>query len=108
MGIFRRKAIAPEACATAPARGGKKRSTAAMVLLCAHCSLTVFGAIAALGLAAIPASIALGIKWVLPPFFLLGLLLFVTRPAFIFGNPPQSSAEARTPKTADNPQDVQG
>lgn len=81
---------------------GKKRSALTMALLCAHCSLTLFGAIAALAFAAIPAGIALRLRSTLPFLLVLGLVaLFMARPKLIFGPRPatcdaQVSTEAES------------
>lgn len=74
---FRRNAIACEACAKPD---GKKRSVVAMVLLCAHCSLTALAAIATIALASAPTLFGLGLEWILPPFFILGLFAFLVWP----------------------------
>lgn len=60
-----------EACASPR---GKKRGVLAMALLCAHCSLTAIAAIATVTLATAPTLFGLGLEWLLPPFFILGLL----------------------------------
>lgn len=80
---FRRKAIhSCEACASP---NGKKRGVVAMALLCAHCSLTALAAIATIALASAPTLFGVGLEWVLPPFFLLGLFAFLVWPR----KPPQ-------------------
>lgn len=66
-----------EACARP---GGKKRSVIAMALLCAHCSLTAGAAIATVALASAPTLFGIGLDWVLPPFFILGLFAFLVWP----------------------------
>ncbi len=76
---FRRHAAsAHEACAKPD---GKKRSVVAMVLLCAHCSLTTLAAVATLALASAPTLFGVGLEWILPPFFILGLFAFLASPA---------------------------
>jgi hypothetical protein len=62
-----------EACARPD---GKKRSVIAMVLLCTHCSLAALAAIATLSLATAPTIFGVGLEWILPPFFILGLFAF--------------------------------
>lgn len=66
-----------EACRTP---GGKKRSLLAMVLLCAHCSLTGIALVASVALASAPTLFGIGLDWILPPFFLLGLFAFLVWP----------------------------
>ncbi|HEX2021779.1 MAG TPA: hypothetical protein VHH36_03650 [Candidatus Thermoplasmatota archaeon] len=66
-----------EACARPD---GKKRSVIAMALLCAHCSLTAAAAVATALLAGAPTIFGVGLAWILPPFFLLGLFAFLVWP----------------------------
>lgn len=66
-----------EACARP---GGKKRGILAMALLCAHCSLTALAVLATLTLASAPTLFGIGLEWVLPPFFILGLFAFLMWP----------------------------
>ena len=60
--------------------GGRKRSVLALVLLCAHCSLTGFAVIFTVALASAPTFFGVGLQWVLPPFFLLGVFAFLVWP----------------------------
>lgn len=66
-----------EACARPT---GKKRSLLAMVFLCAHCSVTAILGLATLALASAPTLFGVGLQWILPPFFLGGLLAFLMWP----------------------------
>ena len=61
-----------EACARPP---GKKRSVVMMALLCAHSSLTLVATRAALTLASAPTLFGIGLEWILPPFFIIGLFV---------------------------------
>lgn len=79
--LFRTSARTCDGCARPE---GRKRSVIAMALLCAHCSLTALAALAAVALASAPTLFGVGLAWILPPFFLLGLFAFLvwpTRPA---------------------------
>lgn len=67
---------APEVCEV-PQRKGKWSATWFAVALCGHCSLTVLAAVAALGLAALPAWLLWGAKWVLWPLLLAGAVFLV-------------------------------
>ena len=72
------------ACQACASPKGKKRGVVAMALLCAHCSLTAVAAIATIALASAPTLFGIGLEWILPPFFILGLFAFFvwpTRPA---------------------------
>lgn len=71
---------APSSCEACARPGGKKRSVVAMALLCAHCSLTAVAAIATVALASAPTLFGIGLEWILPPFFLLGLFAFLVWP----------------------------
>lgn len=71
---------AGRACEACAKPGGKKRSVVAMALLCAHCSLTALAAIATIALASAPTLFGIGLEWILPPFFLLGLFAFLVWP----------------------------
>lgn len=66
-----------EACA---APTGRKRNVLLVALLCAHCSLTALAALAAILLAGAPSIFGVGLEWVLPPFFILGLFLLLVWP----------------------------
>lgn len=55
---------------------GKKRSIVAMALLCTHCALTGAALIASIALASAPTLFGIGLDWLLPPFFILGLFAF--------------------------------
>ena len=63
-----------------PTPGARKRSVLLVALLCAHCSLTALAALAAILLAGAPTLFGVGLEWVLPPFFILGLFLILVWP----------------------------
>lgn len=67
-------------CEACQRPNGKTRSVLAMALLCAHCSLTGLALLASLALATAPTIFGIGLEWILPPFFLLGLLAFLMWP----------------------------
>lgn len=69
-----------ETCEACSRPGGKKRSVIAMALLCAHCSLTAIAAVATVSLASAPTLFGIGLEWILPPFFILGLFTFLVWP----------------------------
>lgn len=52
----------------------KKRSFFA-VLLCAHCTLTGGAALLTITLASAPTLFGIGLQWILPPFFIVGVFL---------------------------------
>ena len=78
-----------EASGACPRPAGKKRSVVLMALLCAHCSLTAAATLAALALAGGPALFGIGLGWLVPPFFLLGLFAFLAWPRAATGVTPR-------------------
>ena len=76
---FQRKVA--HACQACASPNGKKRGVVAMALLCAHCSLTALAAIATIALASAPTLFGIGLEWILPPFFILGLFAFLLWPS---------------------------
>ena len=80
-----------KACATP---GARKRNVLLVALLCAHCSLTAAAALAAVLLAGAPSIFGVGLEWVLPPFFILGLFLILVWPRR--DNQPHESTSSET------------